>query len=248
MSAAAIALSAMLTVAQPGITPGSRIELTADAAAIDREDGVKVSPPGFHWSRATWPMWSRQETEPEALERWATIAVAVEAVAKRPPVEWRWGGAVGELQLTRALVTIARHESAFWRSVHEGRLRGAQGEVCLEQIQTKTAWAFGYDPETLVGVDRESTERCLRVGAIVLAKARDAAERKAGCADVMRYSWFQGAIAIYGSGAGCVPEGDWTQGVSARMRTYDRTGVRKRLPELAVQLLGEDGRTAESER
>lgn len=236
MSQAVIAFASMLKLATPGITPGSRVELTAQAAQIDREDGLAVAE-HFKWSRAVWPSWSRQETEAEGMERWATIAVSVERVAVTPPPEWVWRGAAGELQLTRALVTIARHESAFWRSVQEGRLRGTRGEVCLIQAMPATARAFGYDPESLVGIDAEATERCFRVGAAILGNMRRKAERTAHCRDALWRHWFEPTIALYGSGADCIPTGDWVKGVADRVHSYELTAQRAPLPQFAIELI-----------
>jgi hypothetical protein len=233
---AATALAAMLTLVQPGNQPGSRISVESCVAADD-----DCTAAGFRFTRARWDEPSREETADEGLERWAVISVAAARVAESPPREWRWGGYVGALQAVRAEITIARHESGFWRSVHEGRLRGAAGEVCLTQIHPATARALGIELDSLVGVDLEATERCFRASLIVLGNAREVAERdrSAACLDRMRYHWFQGAIAVYGSGRGCVPSSnDWQLGVMGRLRTYERTGSRQPLDAAALAALG----------
>jgi hypothetical protein len=226
---AAIALSAMLTLVRPGNQPGSRIAVRS-CNGLDED----CKPAGFRFTRAHWDEPSREETSDEGLERYATIALAEANVAKAPPVEWHWCNAAGDLQAVRAEVTIARHESGFWRSVHEGKLRGPAGEVCLVQIHPVLARLLGIDLESLVGVDLAATERCFRAGLTVLAKSRDRAERDAHCADSLRYHWFQPSIALYGSGRDCIA-GDWVQ---RRMRTYARTGERKPLEADALAALG----------
>jgi anaerobic selenocysteine-containing dehydrogenase len=232
---AKVALGAMLSIATPGAGKGSRIELADEPVPAELAEGVTFEPPGFKLSRVTWTVWTRTESTEESLERWATIALADAAVAANPPAEWHWRGADGRLQLVRALVTIARHESAFWRSVHEGRLRGAAGEACLVQIHPDTARRLGIDLDSLVGIDQAATERCLRAGAIVLAMARELAECRCQAAP----HWFAPSIAAYGSGAGCVPEGSWVKGVEERVVTYARTGFRRPLGDDALALLGD---------
>jgi hypothetical protein len=172
------------------------------------------------------------ETRDEATVRWAKIAHAVALVAEDPPTSWRWRGRLGELQLVRAVVTIAKHESHFALRVHDGRKRGG-GAVCLMQLDPPTARKFGFEPEALVGLDDDSTFRCFYAGATILAKSRGLAEARCwGAAH-----WFAPTVAAYGSGAGCVPRGEWANGVAKRAATYDRTGRRKPLSTTALEIL-----------
>ena len=232
---APVAYAAMLTLAQPGISKASRVSLADQPVAAELDEGVTAAQ-NFTWMRATWQGWSRTETEAEALARWATIAVVVARVAKDPPSEWRWTSNAGRLQLVRAVVTIMRHESAFWRSVHEGRLRGGLGEVCLAQIRPVVARQFGIDPESLVGLDAAATERCVRASVLILAKSRNLAERRCSRAP----HWFAPTVAAYGSGSGCTPcpGSEWAEGVTAREATYWKTGARKPLSTTALEILG----------
>lgn len=229
----AVAMAAILSVARPGISDGSRIELKDRAVLTELDEGVRA--PGFSLAegRVVWDTWTRRETYDEGMARYAIIARAVTRVANNPPAEWVWLGRLGALQIVRAEVTIARHESGFWRSVHEGKLRGPAGEACLVQIHPATARHFGIDLESLVGLDEDSTYRCIYAGVFVLAKARVLAERR--CHDGKH--WFEPTIAAYGSGKGCVPTGDWVNGVQARVNTYAKTGMKNTLPSDVLALL-----------
>lgn len=229
MDFGAIAMAAMLAVAEPGVSPGSRISLDGEPGPELLElAGVPAEPPGFKWIRASWLEWSRWETPGEALGRWGTIAIAMDRVAKRPPPSWRPSWAT--IGLVRGMVTIARAESAFWRSVHEGRLRGPSGEVCLVQVMPSTATRLGVDPESLVGIDVEATERCLRVGAELLGLA---VERCIG-AEELKPGWFETAVVSYWTPDRCVPAPEQQKGIETRRKLYERTGKRKPLPFRAI--------------
>lgn len=220
----ALALAAMFAVAEPGVTDGSRVEL--DDTPVGETVGLE--PPGFVFIRARWAGRSRRETAAEGTDRWATIARASARVCSSPPPAWKakWGA----LACTRGLTTIMRHESAFWRSVHEGRLRGPAGEVCLVQIHPAVTKALGIDPETLVGIDDASTERCLRVGAELLGLSRGLVEQH----EPVPEHWFGPSVAAYGSGSLGGHESKW---VTDRVATYEKTGRRKALPFRALVAL-----------
>ncbi len=222
---AALALASMLTLAEPGVTDGSRIELD-DAPMAEL---AHLEPPGFVFIRARWVSWSRRETAAEGMDRWATIAHAVARVCSSPPPAWkpRWGS----LACARGLVTIARHESAYWRSVHEGRLRGPAGEVCLVQLHPAVLRSFGLDPEKMVGLDEASTERCLRVGVELLGLARGLVEQH----ETVPSHWFGPSVATYGSGVlGGSLEAKW---VTDRIATFAKTARRKPLTFRAMLAL-----------
>jgi hypothetical protein len=175
------------------------------------------------------------ETLRAAEARWVGIARAYARIAEAPPAEWRWRGAASKLQIIRAGVTIARHESHFTRDVQVGEKRGG-GAVCLMQVDPDEARKLGEDPEAMVGASDEALDRCLRVGVIILARMRGQAEAKCWNAP----HWFGPTVAGYGSGAGCVPlTTEWAEGVAARVRTYERTGVRRPLPKRMNELLEE---------
>lgn len=215
----------MLAVAEPGVTDGSRIEI--DDAPIAETPGLQ--PPGFVFIRAHWSGWSRRETAAEGMDRYATIARANAKVCSNPPPAWkpRWGS----LACSRGETTIARHESAFWRSVHEGRLRGPAGEVCLVQLHPAVLRSLGIDPESLVGIDDAATERCLRVGVELLGLARGLVEQQESVPE----HWFGPSVATYGSGAlGVSLDSAW---VAARVATFEKTARRKPLPFRALVAL-----------
>jgi hypothetical protein len=178
------------------------------------------------------PIASTYESKPQAEQRWARIAVSMAHIAAHPPAEWHWRGEVGALQLVRGEVTIADHESHFGWFVHGGFKRGG-GAVCLAQLDPGEVRKLHFDPESLVGFDDASTERCFYASAIVLGRMRDLAERR--CSDAGH--WFAPTVAAYGSGRGCVPTGAWVNGVRARAATYERTGDRRPLPARVLALL-----------
>jgi hypothetical protein len=215
----------MLTLAEPGAGLGSRVELDGEPVPeLLALAGVPAAePPGFRWIRTSWSDWTRLETPGEATERWGVVARAFEAVATDPPPAWcpEWA----TIGMIRGGVTIARAESAFWRSVHEGKLRGPSGEVCLMQIHPRTAARLGVDLESLVGLDPASTERCIRVGVELLAVG---IERCWGPGKLGR-DWFQRAVVGYWTPATCTPSGEQVKGVELRGRLYARTGQRRPL-------------------
>ena len=214
-------LAAMLTLAEPGVTDASRVQLPADCAedCVAHWDRHEAAPQNdATWMRARFDGLTRRETRLEAIERWTVIAGAIETVAIDPPELWT--GTPEELW--RALVTIARHESAYWGSVHDGTLRGAAGEACLLQIHPENWVKLGVSDTDLVGLDLASTERCIRAGATILAQSRDAC----GAAGP---GWFTPTIQVYGAGQGCLKflDSAWVQD---RVATYERTGEAEPLP------------------
>ncbi len=226
MSTSTLALAAMLAIAEPGVSNGSRVAI--DGPPDTEAPGLEG--PGYVFIRARWDGWSRREERGEALTRWATIARSVETVCSDPPPAWkpRWGS----LGCARGIVTIMRHESAYWRSVHEGKLRGPAGEVGLPQLHPAVLKSLGIDPETVVGIDAAATERSLRVAVELLGLARGLVEAHESVPD----HWFGPAVGAYGSGSLGSHESEW---VTARVATYGKTGARKALPFRALIALGE---------
>jgi hypothetical protein len=190
MTLSALILRAMLAVLCPGASPASRIDLpSCDAecrATTIARTGHRPAR-GFTWMRARWSGWSRQETEMEGLVRWAGIAEGVARVVADPPPAWRWPAE----ELGWALITVARHESSFWRSVQEGRLRGPAGEWGLWQCYP-TLPGCG---RALTGLDADAVERAARFAAEQLARARGAA----GHCDW----WLPDMLTVYASGKSC---------------------------------------------
>lgn len=221
-------LSALITLATPGYSEMSRIEIR-DCDRGCREQIEIVTGKQVHETysgyRSKWSLASRAETRVEALRRYSVIAIAIESVVRDPPPAWRPRWSPGDLW--RGLVTIGRQESAFWRSVHEGRVRGQAGEWCLAQIHPAVLPLLGYEGPDLVGVDLAATARCFRVAAELLGRARGLCEGEPGF-------WFAATIAAYGSGQGCDTTLEW---VGARTRTYDRITTTWPLPEDATIVL-----------
>lgn len=123
------------------------------------------------------PKRQADESYTSVVLRYVAIAVAIDAESNGAP------------QLAAYLLTVARHESAFWYSVHSGELGGdcdhdRRGRIipgscrswCLMQIRTgrrKSGRArfTGYTRAQLVGLDRGSTARCVETGAAYLRAA-----------------------------------------------------------------------------
>lgn len=239
-------LSAMMALAEPGYSEYSRVELAEHApcaaewcyGAVEELSGKRVRA-DFEYKamRAEWRGYSRAETPAEGRARFATIAVATDYVERNPPESWRSGrGAAYPFgDLSDGLVTIMRHESAYWRSVHEGRIRGAAGEWCLVQIHPSVLDSLGVTGEELVGIDLDSTIRCLMAGAELLGRARRL------CPPGEK-GWFGPTIAAYGSGQGCLVTDEW---VSDRVDTFHRVQRPRRTASgalLAIYFATESGR------
>lgn len=201
MKLAAI-LSAMMQLASPGVSPNSRIVLDlpatvggCDEACEDFQIASFGDVPKLDvvalGGRAKWPGWSRQETRGEALERWAVIARAVEDASTEP----RWP--LGRSTLQAALLALARAESAYWRAVHEGRLRGTAGEWGLWQCHPAVP---GCD-ETVVGLDLAATTRGAILAAYHLAGSARLVLRD--CPSDDRGVLFARVFSAYGTGDGC---------------------------------------------
>jgi len=191
MTLAAFILQAMLALLYPGHCAGSRILLPAcDGECRTMWATMTGRPPsrGFVFMRARWPGWSREETEVEGLARWAGIAAGVGRVVANPPPAWKWPAE----ELAPLLVTIAMHESHFWRSVQEGRLRGPFGEWGLFQCHPRVP---GCD-KRMTGLDVDSVERAARFATEQLSRARALAERE----PCERFWWLPSTLTVYAVG------------------------------------------------
>jgi hypothetical protein len=164
---------------------------------------------------AYWPGWTRAETRMEAMERFAMVSVAMEYVEKHPPPSWRstTGAPYPISDLYRGEGAVGRHESAFWRSIHEGRIRGAAGEWGLFQIHPSVLPSLGVEGPDIVGLDYESTVRSVQAAAELLGRARRLCPPS-------EEGWFGPTIAAYGSGQGCAVTDEW---VDARIVTFEKT-------------------------
>jgi len=216
MITTAFVLAMMLGVAEPGCTDSSRVYLPfeeCDALCVAAFVAQRGSAPALNFSatekRGTvWIGWSVRETRSEGLSRYAAIAQSIALVANASE-----GWPSSPRELVRSLVTIARHESAFWRGVHDGTQRGPSGERGLWQVHP----SLPEFEECMPGVTIESTVSCADVAARLLTRAR----RACGTVD--------GMIALYGSGASCHPPAQWATGVAERMRTFNTTSKRRPL-------------------
>jgi hypothetical protein len=229
-------LAAVLALA-PSSSPHSVMPLPKCGGPVLRLADLPADPepaacsaPGVTWSSHHGAL-VRLETQDEARARYVTIASALDAVSleatRAPDGErpmWPWD----RRELVAGLLAIARHESAFRRDVHEGVGPRAMGDcyrardgsrrcrsVCLVQVQMGglDAERNGRRGRDLVGLDAASTERCLRAGAELLARARWSCGRSAGA------GWFAPSVALYGSGVSCSTKPAWVQ---RRAATYRR--------------------------
>ncbi len=210
----ALMLGLILRTASPGVSDQSRVDVADEVCEIPGSEALSghQARRGFRGLRTTYPSCTRPETRLEGMDRFVTIAVAAARVANDPPAGWdaRWP----QMPLPRGLVVIGRHESAWWRSVHDGRLKGAAGEVCLTQIHPSVFGLLGVTADELVGLDVDSTERCFRAAAELLTRATPYCgvdPRGSGVA------WFSEAISLYGSGQGCHIDAAW---VTSRVDMY----------------------------
>ncbi len=221
-------LSAVLALA-PSSSPYSVVQLPECGGPVLAAAAPECSAPGVAWS-AHRGAFVRPETAEEARARLEVIARAIEtASAEATTAEpgerplWPWP----RRELVAGLLAIARHESGLRRDVHEGVGHAALGDcsrgrdgvrrcrsVCLVQVQTggldtrRGAW-LGRD---LVGLDVDSTRRCLTAGAELLARARWSCARSSE-------AWFAPSVALYGSGVSCGTRRAWVQ---RRAATYAR--------------------------
>jgi hypothetical protein len=239
-------LATMIAVAPPGSSPYSVVPLA----------GCGDNPAKPACAESPKPSWSplytafvRQENRDEALKRYLDIARSIENVAQRAtkptkvddveqPAMWPWAAE----DLSRALATIAFHESGYRRDVQTGLGRSALGDcgywnakgqrvgaeearatsaqyvcrsVCLVQINTGglSGKRYGLQGKDMVGLDRAAIEKCFTAGAQAFSNARGR------CAQTRTEDWFRKSIASYGTGKACETQDTW---VNARVATFER--------------------------
>lgn len=227
MDTHAVILATILRVAEPGVSDYSRVELPTCQAESCAEWSERWTgrPAAYDFkgvNETTWHGWSRPETRLEGMERFAEAAAAFHRVVMEPPESWdpRWS----DRAMINAGVTIMRHESALWRDVATGLIRGLAGEVCYMQIHPKNLLRFGLAESDVLGLDIDSVETCIRTGIDILARATegcDVAPDKVLMGERWDggLAWFSGAIVTYGVGSGCHLDEAW---VRSRKRMYAR--------------------------
>lgn len=169
MTAAAV-LALMLVLAQPGYSTQSAVPLEHDG-----DHGcAQASDPGC-----------RKETRDEGLRRWYVIAQAIADVSNVKD-------GVADGALARALIVTTRAESAWWRGVHLGIIRGDNGFArCLVQRNWQTLDDGADVPEStegeawrardLDGIGYDATRRCIEVGARVLRRCMRSCSYSPAC-------------------------------------------------------------------
>jgi hypothetical protein len=209
-------LAAMLRVGQPGHADLSRVYLPiddCDASCVSTFERLRGPKPALDFTPTvkgwrnppTWLGWSVKETRLEGLSRYVTIARAIDVVVHDPPDEWRRHPTI----LARLLVTISRHESAWWRGVHDCTHRGPAGEKGLFQIHP----VLPEFKDVECGVDIDSTVNQVDIAAKLLGRFWKYCDGD-----------LEGMIAAYGSGAGCEPVNEaHAERVGERLATFERT-------------------------
>lgn len=115
------------------------------------------------------------EEEKDARKRYETIAEAIHEVAS------------ADVTLTQYLIVVARHESAFKRSVHVGKERGDDGQAwglfqeLVGREPTKRVRGMPYRARDLVGVNAAATRRAVTVAAARLGPAIRSCKGNAAC-------------------------------------------------------------------
>ena len=160
----------MLMLATPGNSIYSVVPVAKDAPVpCEHKHSPLCRKP---WYSTAHKSYVRVETAAEARKRWTMIAgVASDVTAKRA-------------HLLPFMLTVTYHESGAWRrDVHEGVGKWSRGDcltrkrngrdvpipgtcrsICLGQImKTKRTWKTerGYRHESLAGLSRKATRRCL---------------------------------------------------------------------------------------
>lgn len=207
-------VAAMLALAQPGVSWHSRVpcvdaKCSGATWPAPAYDPLRFAPKeGYRVDSFTFEGWSRMEQPGEALDRWIEMAVEIDAVGRAGVSDGWWGGSYDELVVS--LLAVARNESAFWRSVQDGTVRGPAGELCYMQIHPATANRLNIIPNDIIGLDSQSTFACFYESAKLLASARRGCQHSGG-------HWSRGTFSRYGTGASCSHRGDWVQ---QRFRSY----------------------------
>lgn len=229
-SLAELLLALMVQHAHPGQSPYSRelvpgcgsdaktpsCELVAPCA----EPRALCKAPAYSSARGGW---TRVETRPAALRRFATVAKVLAATSSRlmacvePSCEpLDWPGSSRSLAL--ATLTVALHESGLREDVQFGYPplgRGPNREACLVQVALDqgprvASWLAPAERErvaasatereafaaSLLGDSPAALGRCLELGMRLLSRAR----RGCGGAGV---AWDYGMFSLYGGGRSC---------------------------------------------
>lgn len=191
LALARLAFAGMLTVATPGESIHSSVVLPSCDAACQKTPVCEAPklvcrPPRF---RRDLGGWARAESYQEGLVRYASIARSIGRVASAPPPGWPGTPA----ELARALVVVARHESAFWRDVQVGTMRGPAGEVCLVQLHS-AAGIPEAERQATVGLGDDALDRCFSWGARLFSRAR---------AHCKGRRWVFRAQSLYATGRSC---------------------------------------------
>lgn len=163
---AELILAILIVIAPPGRSPYSVVV----AQQADPPPCAEASSPLCRrpWWSDAHGSYVRVETAAEGLERYWTIARAIDAAA----IEFA-ADVSGRTALARRLITVAWHESGLRRDVHEGIGAHAIGDegrsYCLGQIMYGENSPVGRQ---LCGTDYDATLRCLRAVAFRLERAR----------------------------------------------------------------------------
>jgi hypothetical protein len=169
MTAAAV-LALMLVLGQPGYSTQSAVPLEHD---------------GDHTCAQASDEGCRKETRDEGMRRWYVIAQAIADVSNVKD-------GVSDGALARALIVTTRAESAWWRGVHIGIIRGDNGYArCLVQRNWQTLDDGADVPESkpgehwrardLDGIGYAETRRCIEVGARVLRRCMRSCSYSPAC-------------------------------------------------------------------
>lgn len=246
-------LAMMLTVGPaPGRTLYSDTEVRGDAPPVIFDDGAyrELEPGELEPNQCTQPgnpacrrprydaelgRWLRTETWGEGLPRYWTIAGAIA------------GAAGDDAELARYLVTITRHESGWWQSVHagwnhrpyrasteledHGRSWGLGQIMCGRSglAQITVAGFEHHDCRDLVGTGAETTGRAIAVSA-ARVRGHMAMCRRRGA----------GPACVLTSYAGtAISEAHPL--IRARLRTYARTAEVRPLDAATCAALGIGG-------
>lgn len=179
-------LALMLAIMPPGKTIYSQVEVPEGSPRACTEATLLCAEPRFDRELSVW---LRPETAEEGLLRYWTIARAVSDTAQ-------------DDDMARLMLAVTFHESGWRRDVHSGIgnfARGDRGKSwCLGQIMLgesgRKTVKQGWSARELVGLDLESTKRCLTVAGDHLERSRMACrkgkvEQGPGC-----------EFAVYGGG------------------------------------------------
>jgi hypothetical protein len=84
-----------------------------------------------------------------------------------------------------------------------GQGRGPGAEVCLVQIHPIVLAKHKINPNTFVGLDTESLERCFGFGMMMMAKSKNMCAYRASRTPEMKHDWVFETFSLYGTGSTC---------------------------------------------